>query len=50
MYIHVFLKTFNSKYFSGGVFLAITTVYAMSGSGYVTPSAAAKAGVEALTK
>ncbi|XP_052815385.1 2,4-dienoyl-CoA reductase [(3E)-enoyl-CoA-producing], mitochondrial-like isoform X1 [Mya arenaria] len=34
----------------GGVFLAITTIYAMSGSGFVTPSAAAKAGVEALAK
>ncbi|CAG0890815.1 unnamed protein product [Darwinula stevensoni] len=34
----------------GGVFLAITTPYAQLGSGYVTPSASAKAGVEALTK
>jgi len=34
----------------GGVFLAITTVYAETGSGYVVPSAAAKAGVAALTK
>ncbi|XP_052231458.1 2,4-dienoyl-CoA reductase [(3E)-enoyl-CoA-producing], mitochondrial-like isoform X2 [Dreissena polymorpha] len=34
----------------GGVFLAITTIYANSGSAFVTPSAAAKAGVEALAK
>ncbi|XP_060596362.1 2,4-dienoyl-CoA reductase [(3E)-enoyl-CoA-producing], mitochondrial-like isoform X2 [Ruditapes philippinarum] len=34
----------------GAVFLAITTIYATSGSGFVTPSAAAKAGVEALAK
>lgn len=31
-------------------FLAITTTYAESGSGFVTPSASAKAGVEALYK
>ena len=31
-------------------FLAITTVYAKTGSGFVVPSAAAKAGVETLTK
>lgn len=29
----------------GGVFLNITTTYAETGSGYVVPSAAAKAGV-----
>lgn len=34
----------------GASFLAITTIYAASGSGFVTPSAAAKAGVECLTK
>ncbi|XP_052060592.1 2,4-dienoyl-CoA reductase [(3E)-enoyl-CoA-producing], mitochondrial-like isoform X2 [Mytilus californianus] len=34
----------------GAAFLAITTIYATSGSGFVTPSAAAKAGVECLTK
>lgn len=33
----------------GGVFLNITTTYAPDGSGYVVPSAAAKAGVHALT-
>ncbi len=33
-----------------GVFLNIVTTYAMSGSGYVVPSATAKAGVIALTK
>ncbi|XP_014677280.1 PREDICTED: 2,4-dienoyl-CoA reductase, mitochondrial-like [Priapulus caudatus] len=32
----------------GGVFLAITTTYTQHGSGFVVPSAAAKAGVEAL--
>ncbi|XP_049585744.1 2,4-dienoyl-CoA reductase [(3E)-enoyl-CoA-producing], mitochondrial isoform X2 [Syngnathus scovelli] len=31
-------------------FLAVTTIYAESGSGFVVPSAAAKAGVEALYK
>uniref|UniRef100_A0A667ZVM7 2,4-dienoyl CoA reductase 1, mitochondrial n=1 Tax=Myripristis murdjan TaxID=586833 RepID=A0A667ZVM7_9TELE len=34
----------------GAAFLAITTSYADSGSGFVVPSAAAKAGVEALCK
>ncbi|KAM3873567.1 2,4-dienoyl-CoA reductase [(3E)-enoyl-CoA-producing], mitochondrial [Diretmus argenteus] len=34
----------------GAAFLAITTMYAESGSGFVVPSAAAKAGVEALCK
>ena len=35
---------------AGAAFLAITTIYAQSGSGFVTPSAAAKAGVECLVK
>lgn len=35
---------------SGGVFLNITTTYAETGSGYVVPSAAAKAGVSAMIK
>lgn len=34
----------------GGVFLQITTLYAETGSGFVVPSAAAKAGVAAMTK
>lgn len=34
----------------GASFLAITTTYAESGSGFVVPSASAKAGVEALYK
>lgn len=34
----------------GAAFLAITTWYAELGSGYVVPSACAKAGVEAMTK
>ncbi|KAJ0055175.1 hypothetical protein NL108_011467 [Boleophthalmus pectinirostris] len=34
----------------GCSFLAITTIYAESGSGFVVPSASAKAGVEALYK
>ncbi|KAM8966848.1 2,4-dienoyl-CoA reductase [(3E)-enoyl-CoA-producing], mitochondrial [Pelodytes ibericus] len=34
----------------GAAFLAITTIYAESGSGFVVPSACAKAGVEALCK
>ncbi|XP_064611808.1 2,4-dienoyl-CoA reductase [(3E)-enoyl-CoA-producing], mitochondrial-like [Liolophura sinensis] len=34
----------------GAAFLAITTIYTESGSGFVVPSAAAKAGVEALSK
>ncbi|XP_078543189.1 2,4-dienoyl-CoA reductase [(3E)-enoyl-CoA-producing], mitochondrial [Lissotriton helveticus] len=34
----------------GAAFLAITTIYAESGSGFVSPSASAKAGVEALFK
>ncbi|XP_075439070.1 2,4-dienoyl-CoA reductase [(3E)-enoyl-CoA-producing], mitochondrial isoform X2 [Ascaphus truei] len=34
----------------GAAFLAITTIYAESGSGFVVPSASAKAGVEAMYK
>uniref|UniRef100_H3ALD0 2,4-dienoyl-CoA reductase 1 n=1 Tax=Latimeria chalumnae TaxID=7897 RepID=H3ALD0_LATCH len=34
----------------GAAFLAITTIYAESGSGFVVPSASAKAGVEAMSK
>lgn len=34
----------------GGAFLQITTTYAPDGSGYVVPSAMAKAGVHAMTK
>ncbi|KAJ8288449.1 hypothetical protein COCON_G00011080 [Conger conger] len=34
----------------GAAFLAITTIYAETGSGFVVPSASAKAGVEALCK
>jgi len=36
--------------FVDGVFLNISTAYARTGSGYVVPSACAKAGIEALTK
>jgi len=35
---------------TGANFLAITTWYAEMGSGFVVPSACAKAGVEAMTK
>ncbi|XP_060631559.2 2,4-dienoyl-CoA reductase [(3E)-enoyl-CoA-producing], mitochondrial [Anolis sagrei] len=34
----------------GAAFLAITTIYAESGSGFVMPSSSAKAGVEAMCK
>uniref|UniRef100_A0A8C0PGB5 2,4-dienoyl-CoA reductase 1 n=1 Tax=Canis lupus familiaris TaxID=9615 RepID=A0A8C0PGB5_CANLF len=34
----------------GAAFLAITTIFAESGSGFVVPSASAKAGVEAMNK
>eukprot|EP00795_Rhopilema_esculentum_P001509 gene1509-15951_t len=34
----------------GANFLSISAIYATSGSGFVVPSAAAKAGVEAITK
>ncbi|XP_010079253.1 PREDICTED: 2,4-dienoyl-CoA reductase, mitochondrial, partial [Pterocles gutturalis] len=34
----------------GAAFLSITTIYAESGSGFVLPSASAKAGVEAMSK
>uniref|UniRef100_A0A8D2AE33 2,4-dienoyl-CoA reductase [(3E)-enoyl-CoA-producing], mitochondrial n=1 Tax=Sciurus vulgaris TaxID=55149 RepID=A0A8D2AE33_SCIVU len=34
----------------GAAFLAITTIYAESGSGFVVPSASSKAGVEAMNK
>ena len=36
--------------FLGASFLAITTPYAQTGSGFVVPSAAAKAGVDAMVK
>lgn len=35
---------------AGASFLAIGTIYAESGSGFVVPSASAKAGVEAMYK
>lgn len=41
-------RMINAK--KGGVFLSVTTTYADTGSGYVTPSAAAKAGVANLVK
>ncbi len=45
------ISTVYSLYvLSGGVFLQITTVYTGSGSAFVVPSAAAKCGVEGLTK
>ncbi|MCL4130241.1 UNVERIFIED_CONTAM: hypothetical protein GTU68_036516 [Idotea baltica] len=34
----------------GGAFLAITTPYTRSGSGFVSPSASAKSGVETMTR
>jgi len=34
----------------GATFLSISAVYTQTGSGFVSPSASAKAGVEALTK
>lgn len=37
-------------YFPGANFLSISAIYATTGSGFVVPSAAAKAGVEAITK
>ncbi len=36
--------------FAGASVVSITTTYAQSGSGFVVPSAAAKSGVEAITK
>lgn len=44
------VSLFTSYCHSGASFLAITTIYAESGSGFVVPSASAKAGVEALYK
>lgn len=35
---------------AGAAFLAITTIYAESGSGFVVPSSSAKSGVEAMNK
>ena len=40
---------FNSV-ITGASFLAITTTYTQYGSGFVVPSATAKAGVEAMTR
>lgn len=45
----VFLHTYLPPTI-GASFLAITTTYTAFGSGYVVPSAAAKAGVENMTK
>lgn len=36
--------------FAGAAFLSITATYTEHGSGFVSPSAAAKAGVENLSK
>ncbi|KAJ8303405.1 hypothetical protein KUTeg_019801 [Tegillarca granosa] len=46
----IITSSYLCLYTTGAAFLSITTIYAESGSGYVAPSAAAKAGVEALTK
>jgi len=43
-------RIIEDEHSEGAAFLAISTVYADSGSGFVVPSAAAKAGVEAMTK
>jgi 2,4-dienoyl-CoA reductase len=42
--------TTYALFYTGASFLSISTVYTQSGSAFVAPSAAAKAGVEALTK
>lgn len=50
---HLRHHVFNKVYLCvcvDGVFLNISSSYARTGSGYVVPSACAKAGVEALTK
>uniref|UniRef100_UPI00398E7811 2,4-dienoyl-CoA reductase [(3E)-enoyl-CoA-producing], mitochondrial n=1 Tax=Pristiophorus japonicus TaxID=55135 RepID=UPI00398E7811 len=39
-----------SHFRTGAAFLSITTIYAETGSGFVMPSASAKAGVEAMNK
>lgn len=40
----------SRAWLTGASFLSISTIYAISGSGYVLPSCAAKSGVEGLTK
>ena len=40
----------TSTLYLGCSFLSISTTYTKHGSGFVVPSAAAKAGVEAITK
>ena len=50
LYIIFMARSLLSFAVAGASFLAITTVYTQSGSGFVVPSAAAKAGVEAMTK
>ena len=44
------VNTCYTPVFTGAVFLNISTDYAETGSGFVAPSSAAKAGVETLTK
>lgn len=49
-YTHTNIQHTHTHTLLGASFLSITTTYAQCGSGYVVPSASAKAGVEALTK
>ena len=46
IYVYIYYMYSNV----GCSFLSITTTYTKHGSGFVVPSAAAKAGVEAITK
>ena len=48
--LYVCICVFVNNLFVGANFLSISAIYATSGSGFVVPSAAAKAGVEAITK
>lgn len=47
-YSFCFFVVFMYIVFVGAAFLATTTIYAETGSGFVVPSAAAKSGVETL--
>lgn len=44
------MQSNNTWFYLGCSFLAISTTYTKHGSAFVVPSAAAKAGVEAITK
>ena len=50
LYVTASMYIFCTHIYVGCSFLSISTTYTKHGSGFVVPSAAAKAGVEAIAK